>query len=97
MHVLALSMLAPFTFIMPAVAKVHQGTQTLMGLKDYIGPSPAIASRWSSLRHVFFTAESYYAVATVTAFDEDSGLIYKHDITSLILSHAGPSLIHQTR
>src|SRR5262249_42875673 len=74
----AAAVLAPTRRVLPAIAKVEQGGETLVGLEKDGGAAPAVAAVRSAARHVLLAAEAHAAAAAVTGLDEDVDLVDEH-------------------
>ncbi len=63
---------------MLAVTEKLQGALAVICKEDHISPLATITAIGAAVGNIFFPAETYYASATISAFDVDFRFIEKH-------------------
>ena len=72
-------MLASFGVVKLLVAKIEQGCDLAIRLKDHVSALSPVATVGSSTGYKFFTAKANAPVTSVSGFDEDFRFINKFD------------------
>jgi hypothetical protein len=62
------------------VAQMEKRIERTVGFEPNIPPTTAVASRWTTARHILFAAESGHAIASATATNPDFRSVYEHKI-----------------
>ena len=60
---------------MAIVAKIHQGTKTLVYDKNNIAATTTITAPRTAVRNIFFTAKGHHAIATIASLNLNLGRI----------------------
>ena len=79
--------------ILPDMAEVRQGVQTVIDFKDNIAASAAVTAVGTACRNKEFAAKAHMAVAALAGLNINFGVICKHSISCIQLKHKRASYL----
>ena len=79
--------------ILPDMAEVRQGVQTVIDFKDNITASAAVTAVGTACRNKEFAAKAHMTVAALAGLNINFGVICKHPISCIQLKHKRASYL----